>query len=636
MTRTLKILFVEDNPDDEVLILREIVRGGYEVVHRRVETAQAMLQALRSEPWDIIISDFSLPSFNAPEAVRTLKETGLDIPILIVSGTVGEETAVASLKAGAHDFLSKNSLNRLLPAIERELREAHGRNARRIEQSRLRESEEALSAVFGASPLPIVTTDAAGVVIGWNLAAEKVFGWTTEEATGRHLSFTSTTAQEDWLDRVLNGGTISRCETGGAHKSGKEMNMLVFASPLHDDQHQASGAVCIFSDVTEQRALEEQLRQAQKMEAVGRLAGGVAHDFNNILTAIQGYATLLQDEVPVGSNARSDVDGILDAAARAAAFTRQLLAFSRKQVTQPEPLDANQLVSSMLSMLSRVIGTMYELQFTPGTNLRPTFADRGQIGQVILNLVVNARDAMPDGGKIILRTERVEQKPPNRIRADNTEMEGPYTVLRIRDSGSGIPDDTLARIFEPFFTTKDPQKGTGLGLSTVYGIVTQHGGFLGIETSPAGTEFSVYLPERETSGDAKTDSTIMAPQTTHAPTTILVEDDQGIRDLLIRALTRAGLRVLTAEDGETALDLLRVHPETRVLITDLMLPGMTGADLIAAVRRNYSDVRTVLMSGYSAQDLVLSSDVVFITKPFAPDELIAAVRKLFLSMSPTQ
>jgi nitrogen-specific signal transduction histidine kinase len=405
------------------------------------------------------------------------------------------------------------------------------------------------------------------------------------------------------------------------------MNMLVFASPLHDAEGNTAGSVCIFSDITEQRALEEQLRQAQKMEAIGRLAGGVAHDFNNILTAIQGYATLLQDEVGEESNARSDVDGILDAAARAAAFTRQLLAFNRKQVTQPDLVDANELLSSMLSMLGRVIGTSYELRFDPSPDIRPVFADRGQIGQVLMNLVVNARDAMDGGGTIVLRTERALAKPDNRVRADGDEMPGPYTVFHVRDHGHGIPHDKINRIFEPFFTTKDAMKGTGLGLSTVYGIVTQHGGFLCVDTSPAGTEFSVYLPERDEAMQARPEQAAATASRNEAVATIiLVEDDKGIRDLLMRALARAGFRVLPVDDGERALDLLRRNADTSIIVSDLMLPGMTGAELMQHVRGTHPHVRTVLMSGYSSHDLALSPDVVFVEKPFTPDDLISAIR----------
>jgi PAS domain S-box-containing protein len=623
----LRILLVEDNPDDEVLVVREIRRGGYDVTHKRVETAPEMLKALQDEPWDLIVSDFSLPSFNAPEAVQVLKKSGLDIPIIIVSGTVGEDTAVAALKAGAHDFLSKNSMGRLLPAIEREMREARSRNARRQDRARLRASEEALGAVIGASPLPIITVDTKARITGWNVASENTFGWSAVEAVGKTLDIITDRSNDRWYSDILDGARVSRMEISARDRSGRDMQMLVFAAPLHNESGNVTGAVCIINDITDQRALEEQLRQAQKMEAIGRLAGGIAHDFNNILTAIQGYATLLQAEVPSQSHSRGDVDGILDAAARASAFTRQLLAFSRKQVTQPELIDINELISSMLSMLGRVIGVEYMLSFVAG-DVKAVYADRGQLGQVVLNLVVNARDSMRGGGTIYITTEMREDKPENRVRTQGDEHTGPFTVLNVRDTGHGIPPEVVSRIFEPFFTTKDITKGTGLGLSTVYGIVTQHEGFISVDSTSAGTNFAIYLPGRDGTQAAPSPVSERADNPHTSATIILVEDDRGIRQLLERALGRAGFTVHAAEDGETAVEVIRNHGDANVLITDLMLPGMSGADLIEHVSEKHPGVRSILMSGYASEDNAIASGVTYVEKPFSPDQLITAVRRV--------
>ncbi|HEX6693088.1 MAG TPA: response regulator [Longimicrobiales bacterium] len=626
--KPLRLLLVEDNPDDALLVLREIRRGGYEVEHVRVEGAEDMLRALDTGKWDLIVSDFSLPSFDAPAAVRTLKSTQLDIPIIIVSGTVGEDTAVAALKAGAHDFLSKGNLNRLVPAIDRELREAASRRDRRIAQARLRESEEALSAIFGASPLPIISVDVRGCITAWNHAAEGTFGWSEQEALGQHASILGQSAHRNLLGEVLRGETVVRAEIKGQRRDGGKLVMLVSASPLHGPDSQVTGAVAIINDITEQRALEEQLRQAQKMEAVGRLAGGIAHDFNNILTAIQGYGTLLQEELPADSPHRADVDGILDATTRAASFTRQLLAFSRKQVTQPEHLEPNELISGLQRMLSRLIGTGYTLDFQPGDDSPPIFADRGQISQVIMNLVVNARDSMPGGGTIRIETSRAAGPPKDYIRGEGRIANGPYSVISVRDTGHGIPPEIQELIFEPFFTTKDASKGTGLGLSTVYGIVVQHGGVLCLDSGPDGTEFRLHIPESRVVTERRPLHSLPARGTTGGATIVLVEDDAGIRNLVQRALLRRGFRVHAASNAEEGLELIRNHPETDVLITDLMLEGMTGAELVTAVAEISPGIRSVLVSGYSATDLALSPDASFIQKPFSPDEVIAAVRRL--------
>jgi PAS domain S-box-containing protein len=625
----IRILLIEDNEDDALLVLRAVRAGGFEPETLRVETAEEMRAALSNETWDLVISDFSLPSFNGPAALQVLKQSRLDIPFLIVSGTVGEETAVAALKAGAHDFLSKNNLNRLIPAITRELREAADRRERRLAQARMRESEEAFAAVFRSSPLPIITVDVKCRLTALNRAAEQAFGLTAD-ALGSPATFLVMPPDTDlWCERVYRGETIDRCDVSGMSENGNVRTMLLSASPLRGQQGEVTGAVAIISDVTDQRALELQLRQAQKMEAVGRLAGGIAHDFNNILTAIQGYATLLQADHPPGSVTRGDVDGILDAASRAATFTRQLLAFSRKQVTQPESLNINELVSGMLNMLSRVIGKEYPLEFKAG-DVQPVFADRGQLGQVLMNLVVNARDAMPRGGTITLRTSRQMTKPERALPVDSSDQAGPYAVITISDEGHGIAAEDLDRLFEPFFTTKDAAHGTGLGLSTVYGIVTQHGGVMTVDTTLGkGTEFSVYLPERVADvSDIQPTPVQEARDPVATAGVLVVEDDRTIRVLRQRALVRKGFEVVTAASADEALQLLMDHPNVDVLITDLMLPGMTGMELIAHSRAAGIAMKTILISGYTAQDLALPSDIVFVEKPFTPDILLAAVHRV--------
>ena len=626
----LRLLLIEDNPDDSQLVLREVRRGGYDPLYHRVETADAMAAALQDRTWDLVISDFSLPEFSGPQALAVLKQSKLDIPFLIVSGTVGEETAVAALKAGAHDFLSKNNLQRLLPAIQRELREAAGRAESRLAQERLRESEEALAAVFTASPLPIFTVDVGGCITSWNHAAESAFGWTEQEVAGKRpaLALGTGPGGNAWCDAVLSGAVVTRSELTGSRRNGSPITTLVFAAPLHSATGAVTGGVAILNDVTDQRALEEQLRQAQKMEAIGRLAGGIAHDFNNILTAIQGYGALLLGEFPPDSEQHRDVEGIMDSAARAAAFTRQLLTFSRKQVTQPEVLDPNELVSSLLNMLGRVIGTGYTLTFEPGTAVGNIYGDRGQIGQVIMNLVVNARDAMPDGGVITITSTREVRRPEGHVRADGSIPDGPYTAFHICDRGMGMTDDTIEHIFEPFFTTKEASKGTGLGLSTVYGIVAQHNGFMCVRSRQGeGSDFGVYFAEH--AGSVSQERTARAHETAADSAKVLVvEDDPAIRKLIRRALENAGFTVRAAEDGAVAMLEVERDPDIDLIVTDLMLPGMTGIEVISRSTQINPRIKSVLISGYSSEDFVLSSEISFLEKPFTPDELLTVVRRI--------
>jgi two-component system, cell cycle sensor histidine kinase and response regulator CckA len=612
----LRVLFVEDREDDVLLVLREMQSAGFRVQHKRVETEEDMRQALRDQEWDAIISDFAMPRFSGPAALAVLQESRLDLPFIMVSGTVGEETAVAALKGGAHDFLSKHNLKRFTPALERELREARSRRDRRRAEERLRESEALLDAVFRASLLPIVTVDLDELVTSWNPAAERVLGWSAEEMIGRKPPFPI--ADKDELVRERKDGTPIR--------------MTVSASQLEDRSGNVSGTVAIITDITKQRALEEQFRQAQKMEAVGLLAGGIAHDFNNILTAIQGYATLTLSDLPKDSEHYQDVQEILDAALRAASFTRQLLAFSRKQVTQPEVLDANELLSHMRNMLGRVIGESYVLRFELGENVGTIFSDRGNIEQVVMNLVVNARDAMPEGGTITIRTERSMTLPQNAFHGDDGAANGPYTVLRVGDSGHGMKPEVMARIFEPFYTTKESGKGTGLGLSTVYGIVVQNRGSVTVESQIGrGTEFSIYLPEAApATRRAEMAAAPMDPSVARlAPCCLLVEDDVIVRRLLQKTMARAGFNVLTARDAAEALEILNRQIRVDVLVTDMMLPGMNGAELIEQAKVLVPGIKTVLVSGYSSEDLELPADYAFLEKPFTPDALITTLREFY-------
>ncbi|MGQ0563115.1 MAG: response regulator [Gemmatimonadota bacterium] len=615
--KRLRALFVEDREDDVLLVRRELRAADFDVHAARVETAEDLRTALAEAEWDIIISDFSMPRFSGPAALDVLKESGLDIPFIMISGTVGEETAVAALKAGANDFLSKRNLRRFIPALERELREAQSRAERRLAEERLRESEAALAAVFGASPLPIVTIDLEERVTAWNPAAERVFGWRADEIIGHQPPFPI---------------GADRNEVERARKDGSPIRVIVSASPLADRAGNVSGTVAIVTDVTEQRALEEQFRQAQKMEAVGQLAGGVAHDFNNILTAIQGYASLALGGLPKDSAHYEDIQEILNAADRAAGFTRQLLAFSRKQVTHPDLVGINELITNLRNLLGRVIGETYALQLELSADAGPIFADRGQLEQVVMNLVVNARDAMPGGGTILVRTERVEVRPEGVLYGEDTAAGGPYIVVRVRDTGHGMRPETVARIFEPFFTTKEPGKGTGLGLSTVYGIVVQNHGFLTVDTRLGeGTEFSIYLPEP---GDAQR----AAPDDPAVPEVagreifariLVVEDDAAVRRLLQRTLERAGFTVIAARDAAEAIELLSADPAPDMVITDMLLPGMTGAELLAAAREMVPQIKTMLISGYSSEDLALPPEHAFLEKPFTPDALIETVNALF-------
>jgi two-component system cell cycle sensor histidine kinase/response regulator CckA len=507
MSNSLKVLLIEDRDDDALLIARHLSRAGYDLLIHRVETEEALRDALTTGSWDVILSDYVLPRLNCEKALEILQASGLDIPFIALSGTVNEETILSLVRAGARDYVMKDNLARLPSAVDRELREAEGRRQR--------------------------------------------------------------------------------------------------------------------------KRLEAQLQQATKMEAIGRLAGGVAHDFNNLLTVITGFAQLaLLDENP----AREGLEQILQAAERAAGLTRQLLAFSRQQALEARIFDLNQLVRDMETMLRRLIGEDIQIITRISEHSLPVKADPGQMERVVLNLAVNARDAMPEGGKLILSTSS------RRLDGATAMLHGlednEYCVISVSDNGMGIPAHVLPHIFEPFFTTKPEGSGTGLGLSTVYGIVQQSGGAIhAYSEAGTGTTMTVFLPSSDKTSEAVKASRSIA-LATGDETILVAEDDPAVLNLVSESLAARGFKVLQASSGDRALEILRETAPGSVdlLITDVVMPGMPGPVLASRASEILPNLRILFMSGYT-EDVIqhhgLSSGLAtFLQKPFAPSELVRKVRQL--------
>lgn len=402
-------------------------------------------------------------------------------------------------------------------------------------------------------------------------------------------------------------------------------------TPILDARGRATGTVGIARDVTERRLLEEQLVQSQKMEAVGRLAGGIAHDFNNLLTSILGYAGLALNQLEEGSELGGEIEEIRKAGERAAALTQQLLAFSRKQVIAPKVLPLNEVVADSAKMLRRLIGEDIELVTSPAPDLWSVRADPGQLEQVLLNLAVNARDAMPRGGKLLIETFNVASYEP--YTASGARGTAPYVLLAVSDTGSGMDAETQKHIFEPFFTTKERGKGTGLGLATVYGIVKQSGGDIWVYSeSGQGTTFKVYLPSvSEAPQPTAKEDPVRALRGTE--TVLLVEDEEAVRRLARRVLESVGYEVLVAANSVEAVELFeREGPRTRILITDVVMPGHSGPDLAAELTRRRPDLKVLYMSGYTDTTIVqrgiLNPGTSFLQKPFTPDALARKVREV--------
>ena len=497
----LRILMVEDSPEDAALIERALVRGGHEVTCVRVMSASEMHAQLDRGGWDIIISDYHLPQFSASSALAVIQERKLDIPFIIVSGTVGEETAVTAMKSGAQDYVMKSNLIRLAATVEREVKEAE-------------------------------------------LRRERV-------------------------------------------------------------------------------GLEQQVRQAQKMEAVGQLAGGVAHDFNNLLTAILSFSRLVYDDLGTNHPSRDDLHEIIECAERAAALTRQLLAFSRRQVFEPRILDLNSVVTNADKMLRRLIGESVNFEVVGAAGLWKIWADHGHVEQVILNLVLNARDAMPKGGKLRVETSNVTLDQPlsgGRL----ASPPGNYVMLSVSDSGIGMNEDVQARIFEPFFTTKEVGKGTGLGLATVYGIVKQSNGDIAVSSRiGGGTIFRVLFPKSDSVEEIEAPVPIKTLSLGKSESILVVEDEDAVRAVARRVLSAAGYVVLEAARPQEAIDLV-AHRRVplNLVLANTALPEMNGRELAERLREIQPGLSVLLMSGYGLG----AGGIPYLQKPFTPEVLIHQVR----------
>ncbi|HEV2749165.1 MAG TPA: PAS domain S-box protein [Gemmatimonadales bacterium] len=925
MPATIRILMVEDNPQDAALAEREVRKADVFCTFRRVDSREGMVAALRDYAPDVILTDHSLPTFSARDALALAQQLAPGTPVIVVTGVLGDEPAVQYLQLGAADYILKDHLHRLGPALLRALdtkrsREEQARAhqlqaatfriaqaaiatpglhtllpvihqivselmpaknlyialyeaatdllsfpyavdehdtdvaprrpgkglteyvlrtgepllvtpevqaaleaqgqvelvgapsidwlgiplkvgdrtigvlavqtytpgvrydkrekdllqfvsaqvALAIERSRAEDESRAaaarLNAIIDAALDAVITMDGTGVIRSWSPQAERMFGWSGSEASGRKLSATIVppqhrAAHERGLARFLATGEgpvlNRRIEITGLHRDGREIPVELTITPLrvgeawlfsafvrditerkwaeealarsettyrslvqdspfgifrstpdgrllavnpalvsilgYDSEAEllarnvatdvyvdpderkrfvdqvsklgslgaeslwrrkdgktvtvrqtgravrdAQGSVeyfnVILEDITERRLLENQLRQAQKMEAVGRLAGGIAHDFNNILTAIFGYSDLLRDELPEGSPARQDTEEIRKAAERAAALTRQLLAFSRQQLLEPVVLNTNDLVEEFDKMLRRLIGEDVELRLALAPDLGNVRADPGQLQQVLMNVAVNARDAMPTGGKLLIETANAHLTDQY-AELHQSVTPGAYVMVAVSDTGVGMDAETRARIFEPFFTTKDKGKGTGLGLSTVYGIVKQSGGYVWVYSELGrGTTFKFYLPRVEATAERPLPPR-EAATFAGTETILLAEDDEMLRPLAKGVLEKLGYTVLEAENASRALALAQAHKAPiQLLVSDVIMPGLSGRELAQRLVATRPETRVLYVSGYTDDAIVhhgmLEPGLNFLQKPFTPSALARKVREV--------
>jgi len=506
--------------------------------------------------------------------------------------------------------------------------------ARERAERALRESEEWFRAIFTHSQDGIVLTDAQTLQFAMpNPRFCEMLGYSAEELSGMSVDDIHPSEDLAHVKAMISwqvAGDVSLAEgVRIERKDGSTFYADINAAPL--EVNGRAFLVSMYRDVTERKQLEEQLRQAQRMEAIGRLAGGVAHDFNNILTGIKGFAGFALEQMSPGSQPHQDLTEAVKLCDRAADLTYQLLAFSRRQALEPVVLDLNRLLAERVKMLKRILGEDIDIQFVPGANLGHVRADPGQIEQVVMNLAVNARDAMPNGGKLTIETANVELDLA--YTREHAEVEpGPYVMMAVSDTGSGMDRETRQHVFEPFFTTKEPGKGTGLGLSTVYGIVKQHGGSIWVYSEPGkGTTFKVYLARVSSQAEEppkETESVVGGTETI-----LLVEDDAAVRAIGCRNLEALGYTVLCASCAREAEQVAQARRgRIDLLLTDVVMPDRGGRELHQSLSADRPELKVLYMSGYTENAIVhrgvLDKDIAFLQKPFEPADLARKVRQV--------
>jgi PAS domain S-box-containing protein len=650
MSDSIRILVVDDERDHAQMVVRFLeLSEAWPSAHLAIATTfDDAARDLASNAFDVAFVDYRLGSRSGLDLLRRTREAGADTSIVVLTGQGDEEVAVEAMRAGAADYLSKLYVTR--EALERTVHHALAlrdrERQRRAAETALRENEERFRALVENSSDALILLDVEGRVTYLSASTVRQLGWPADEILGRSIfDFMHPDDREvvgmRMAEVLRRPGERVTQDVRMRHKDGTWRVMEgVGVNRLSDPVVRA--IVVNARDITDRRKLEEQLWHAQKMEAVGQLAGGVAHDFNNLLTAILGYCNLALDDAPTVGTLRSDLEEIRNAGERAASLTRQLLAFSRRQMLQPQIVDVNTLVTSLLKLLRRLMSEDVEVTTTLGRDLPVVRADPASLEQVIVNLAVNARDAMERGGRITIETSAVDLDTT--FTAAHVPMAaGRYVLLSVADTGTGMDAATRSRIFEPFFTTKTQGKGVGLGLATVYGIVKQNGGFIWVESEPGqGAVFRVYLPPAEVGASVRLADTSGSTRDRRRrgwETVLLVEDEDAVRALAREVLRRHGYVVLEARHGVEALRLAERHPdEIHLLIADIVMPHMSGSDLAKRLAADRPSMRVLFMSGYTERAAVHRDPTVvaaFVQKPFTPEAFARKVRNVLDTKEPT-
>lgn len=669
----INILLIEDDSGNARMIRELLTEAGTTMFTLNwADRLSIGLKQLANGGVDLILLDLGLPDSQGFDTFTRIYDQAQQLPILVLTGNGDEMLAAMVMQAGAQDYLIKGQINvnilikAIKYAIERKglekvLQKSHQELEQRVaertselsrvnaelcteiakhKQARdeLQKEKEKFRVLTDESPLGVSLISEKGEYNYVNRKFVEMFGYTLKEIpTGREW-FKKAYPDNEYRNKAISAwiATVKETKTG-------QTSILIYTVTCKDGSKKViqflpvkmdtGEQIVIYEDVTAQGKLKAQLIQSQKMEAIGRLAGGVAHDFNNIITVINNLAQLALMTLKQADPLRKDLEEIKKAGDRAASLTCQLLAFSRKQVLQPRVLDLNGVIIDMNDMINRLIGEDVEMKTILASELGRIKADQGQIEQVIMNLVINARDAMAGAGKITIETARIYLDETYACEHGVELKPGPHVMLRISDTGIGMDTKIKSHIFEPFFTTKEKRGGTGLGLSTIYGIVKQTGGWIWVYSEPEhGTTFKVYLPEIVSK--AEPGKRVPAPFKVldGSETVLVVEDDKTILNLVRKILKMYGYNVLEAQDGEDALKVSEAHEDPiHLMLTDVVMPGMNGRELAERIRLLYPNTKVLFMSGYTDDAIshlgVLEPGMEFIEKPFSPESLALKVRK---------
>jgi two-component system cell cycle sensor histidine kinase/response regulator CckA len=629
-TNSIRILHLEDDENDHLLVREMLEAEGFQCEFALAKDRHEFELALSKGPYDVIISDFSLPAYDGLRALGMAQNVQRHVPFIFFSGTIGEETAVDSLKTGATDYVVKQRPHRLAAAIRRALEQAQERARRERAEERIHEQAALLDKAGDA----IIVLGLNENIIYWNKGAERIYGWTANEATesGERLlnnedARVSALAKKQVLER---GEWMGQCFQ--ATKDGRRIITNSRWTLLRDNSGNPKAHLVINTDITDIKNMEAQLLRAQRLESIGALAGGIAHDLNNILAPILMASDLLGVKLQ-DQESKTMLETVHSCARRGSEMVKQILSFARGVSGDAAIIHLKPLITEMASLAKDTFPRSLKIETSIDRDLHPIVGNTTQMHQVLMNLCVNARDAMPEGG-----TLRLELRPENVVAkstAPGPQPEpGRYTVLSVIDTGHGMPPDILGRIFDPFFTTKAEGKGTGLGLATVKEIIKNHRGVLQVFSEPGkGTTFKVYLPATPLSESQKADSTSSGTPAGNGELILVVDDELAISEMIRGTLQSFNYRVLSAKNGAEAVLLFQKHQsEIRAVVMDMMMPVMDGPNAVRSIQKLSPTVRIIGISGLESQstltdarDLVLDA---FLRKPFTVDNLLMTVNRV--------